>query len=671
MNYCIKCGAELSAEAKFCSECGSKIEQETSTLSPPSITPVHPPLNLTKKRISYSFISIVMVVVCVSLIVGVIFIILAGHSNNESKYLGTWDIHSVNIEGSMFTIEEVETTGDYSMSDFRIIIKEGGKAYVYAQGYGEFVDWFLAEEGINIGVRFCTLQNGLLTIEINDNMIYLTKTSDSQTITAPEDFNNDNNSDANNTHTHTGGIATCIEMAICSICNEHYGELDSENHFSDIFDYSVNSIDNAKHDKKYSCCGAVVATTAHSGGTATTTQKARCEYCNISYGNVLSSFNWQLAGNGCGARIPEPSFEYDVKASSTYLCVEVHNTSEEDFYDYVNECRAYGFNGSVGSATTPDLYYMVYDAEEYYLEVFYYADDEYFYVFIRPPYDDSNDNNDDNTNDGNGDTETDTNEITEEELLLVKNIAESNNSKLDTYVSLATEYEYSGEKIDMLMNSCDVNWNEQAVISAEKYAASCDNTSPLELRSYLEYHDFDNLEIDYALEHCQIDWVEQAFLFIQDSLTYEVKWGNRDGWCGPAEIRMALNEELFDWDTIIYIESQIDWQEQVKLYMQHLSSFYPKFNRLDARGILGNGILANDAGISSVLETSGVDWKEHAFNIASEFYEENVDSWYYENRPPNAIYEDIERELLEVWDFTDKEVEYAINKVKEYHSMIS
>ena len=339
---------------------------------------------------------IVGAVVLVSVIVGMVAIIISGNANNESEYWGTWDIHSVNIEGSLFTIEEIEAMGDYSMSDFRITIKEGGKAYVYSQGDGDFVDWTLTEEGINIGSRVCTIQDDMLTLEVNDNMMYFTKTSDKQTITAPDVSSNDNNGEANNTHTHIGGVATCTEKAVCSICNEQYGQFNSTNHSSGTFSYIINSADSTKHDKKYACCGVVMATVAHSGGAATTTQKAICEYCNASYGNVLSSFNWQLAGNGCGARIPEPSFEYDVKASFTYLCVEVYNTTEEDFYDYVDECRTYGFNGTVGSATSPDLYYVVYDAEEYYLEVFYYADDEYIYVYIRPPYSDSNDNDDDN-----------------------------------------------------------------------------------------------------------------------------------------------------------------------------------------------------------------------------------------------------------------------------------
>lgn len=588
----------------------------------------------------------------IMIVLVIAIILLSIFSNDNVSYYGTWDIHSVNMEGSVYTISELETMGDYSLSDFRIVIKECGKAWIHSQGSGTTLDWENTKDGIIIGVRECSFDNRLLSIENNGIIIYLSKTSDSQTVSKPE---------TENTHTHTGGVATCTEKAVCGVCNKPYGKINSANHSSTYFIYSVNANDNTKHDKKYACCGIIVSTVAHSGGTTTTTHKAKCEYCNASYGNILASFNWQSAGNGCGARIPEPSFEYDVKASSTYLCVEVYNTTEEDFYDYVDECRAYGFNGTVGSATSPDLYYMVYDVDEYYLEVFYYADEEYIYVYIRPPYDDSNDDH------GNNDSNND--EITAEELLLAKTIAEESNlSAFETKESLIS-YGISEEKATKIVEMCDVKWHKQASHRAENFELLYDKISPNRLTDLLYERGFTNDDISYAVNNCGIDWENQAFLYIEDCLSYEVQWGNRDIWYGPAYIRMTLDEEGFEEDTIISVDSQIDWQEQVKLYIQHLSSFYPKFNRLDARGILSNGILANDGGISIALETSGVDWKEHAFNIASEFYEENAGSWYYEYQPSEAIFEDMKRELLEVWEFTEEETEYAINKVRNENSI--
>ena len=76
---------------------------------------------------------------------------------------------------------------------------------------------------------------------------------------------------------------------------------------------------------------------------------------------------------------------YDIKASSSYIIAQVHNITEDDFLEYVNSCRDYGFDGTVESATSPTLYYMEYNSEGYYLEVFYYESEEYFSIYISPP----------------------------------------------------------------------------------------------------------------------------------------------------------------------------------------------------------------------------------------------------------------------------------------------
>ena len=47
--------------------------------------------------------------------------------NKESAYYGTWDAVCVNVDGSEITIEELETAGDYSLSDFRIVIKKADR----------------------------------------------------------------------------------------------------------------------------------------------------------------------------------------------------------------------------------------------------------------------------------------------------------------------------------------------------------------------------------------------------------------------------------------------------------------------------------------------------------------------------------------------------------------
>ncbi len=88
-------------------------------------------------------------------------------------------------------------------------------------------------------------------------------------------------------HSHTGGVASCTSKAVCSTCNESYGELNASNHSSAEFTYAANANDATKHDKKRACCGALVESASHSGGVATATEKAKCEFCNAEYGNVL------------------------------------------------------------------------------------------------------------------------------------------------------------------------------------------------------------------------------------------------------------------------------------------------------------------------------------------------------------------------------------------------
>lgn len=137
------------------------------------------------------------------------------------KFYGTWDSHSAKIDGSIFTIEELETMGDYSLSNFRIIIKEGGKAYAYAEGEGELIDWELTDTGIKIGIRDCALHDNLLSMTNNDVTVFLSKTSSSQTIQNPET--------PNDSHTHSSqgleytlvaggyevtGIGTCTDTDI-------------------------------------------------------------------------------------------------------------------------------------------------------------------------------------------------------------------------------------------------------------------------------------------------------------------------------------------------------------------------------------------------------------------------------------------------------------------------
>ena len=233
-------------------------------------------------------------------------------NTTADKFYGTWDSHSAQIDGSLFTIEELETIGDYSLSDFRIIIKEGGKAYVYAEGEGELLDWELTDTGIKIGIRDCILQDDLLLIANNDITIFLSKISSGQIISNPET--------PNNAHTHSGGTATCSKKAVCSTCGKNYGSYNTSNHESTKFVYSS---DESKHCKKYSCCGYVVTTSEHIGGMATCKEKAICSTCGHHYGS------YDAENHASSQFIYEASSSDETKHDMKYFCCGfVVSTSE-------------------------------------------------------------------------------------------------------------------------------------------------------------------------------------------------------------------------------------------------------------------------------------------------------------------------------------------------------
>ena len=102
-------------------------------------------------------------------------------------------------------------------------------------------------------------------------------------------------SNGNNEHTHTcsvcqatekencsGGEATCMSKAVCTICNSQYGELNSNNHNP----ASGWTQESGKH--YHICqngCGTHLNEVNCDGGTATCIRKATCSVCGHEYGD--------------------------------------------------------------------------------------------------------------------------------------------------------------------------------------------------------------------------------------------------------------------------------------------------------------------------------------------------------------------------------------------------
>ena len=82
---------------------------------------------------------------------------------------------------------------------------------------------------------------------------------------------------------HTGGTATCQAAAVCTTCNQPYGEKNASNHTGSEEWTKTDTT----HKKAYTCCGAVtVAETSHTGGTATCEEAKVCSDCGASYGSI-------------------------------------------------------------------------------------------------------------------------------------------------------------------------------------------------------------------------------------------------------------------------------------------------------------------------------------------------------------------------------------------------
>lgn len=82
---------------------------------------------------------------------------------------------------------------------------------------------------------------------------------------------------------HTGGEATCSQLAVCEDCGSQYGELNPDNHKA----VSEWTQENGKHYHKCAYgCDTHLDEADCSGGTAACTASAVCEICEQSYGSV-------------------------------------------------------------------------------------------------------------------------------------------------------------------------------------------------------------------------------------------------------------------------------------------------------------------------------------------------------------------------------------------------
>ena len=98
---------------------------------------------------------------------------------------GTWQISYVIVNGSKFTVAELEAVGDYYSSDMYMILKEGGAAVEIAEGTAHCYVWSMDGKSIDVnGIEMTLSDDGMtFTAQIYENILVYEKISDSQDIT--------------------------------------------------------------------------------------------------------------------------------------------------------------------------------------------------------------------------------------------------------------------------------------------------------------------------------------------------------------------------------------------------------------------------------------------------------------------------------------------------------
>ena len=106
---------------------------------------------------------------------------------------------------------------------------------------------------------------------------------------------------------HTGGSATCSKKAVCSVCEQEYGEVDSGNHGeTEVRGEVAATCQTAGYAGDTYCkdCGEKLASgteisaLGHIGGSATCNKKALCSVCQQEYGTADSSKHGQTELRG-------------------------------------------------------------------------------------------------------------------------------------------------------------------------------------------------------------------------------------------------------------------------------------------------------------------------------------------------------------------------------------
>lgn len=216
----------------------------------------------------------------------------------------------------------------------------------------------------------------------------------------------------------------------------------------------------------------------------------------------------------------------------------------------------------------------------------------------------------------------------------------------------------------VMMVSCS-NIESKAIKDVDNFAAdfetknSNDYLTPFFVKDYLiEIKGYSEEVAIYAVYNSSVDWNYHANIYAQNFLIYIEEFGSPAYWYTSNDIQEILERDGFSNIVIDNILSNIDWNNQKALYVLHLSSFNSNWDRLNAKLDLKNAGFSTSE-IENLLSNSSINWKAHALNKATALYEEYINDGINETE----IIELISKELSEIWQFTNLEIEYAIENL--------
>lgn len=216
----------------------------------------------------------------------------------------------------------------------------------------------------------------------------------------------------------------------------------------------------------------------------------------------------------------------------------------------------------------------------------------------------------------------------------------------------------------VMMVSCS-NIESKAIKDVDNFAAdfetknSNDYLTPFFVKNYLiEIKGYSEEVAIYAVYNSSVDWNYHANIYAQTFLIYIEKFGSPAYWYTSNDIQEILERDGFSNIVIDNILSNIDWNNQKALYVLHLSNFNSNWDRLNAKLDLKNAGFSTSE-IENLLSNSSINWKAHALNKATALYEEYINDGINETE----IIELISKELSEIWQFTNLEIEYAIENL--------